>query len=80
MIKTSVKRRISICYILEEDSPFESSPIKICRSKRLAEHYKKILSPKWKDTFGFDLFIREEKFYEDDDFETEIFTYIEKLL
>lgn len=66
------KRRVTRCYVLEDDAPFESSPIKICRSRRLAEHYKRILEPKWEEAFGFGLRIIEEKFYEDDEAETPV--------
>lgn len=65
-------RRISKCYIVEEDSIFPDKLIKICRSKRLAEHYVRVLTPKWKEAFGLDLRITEMPFYEDLDYETEI--------
>ena len=58
-------RRISKCYLLEEDIGFETSPIKICRSRKLAEHYQRILTPKWEEAFGFGLRVVEMPFYED---------------
>lgn len=77
MEKKVVKRRISKCYILEEDIPFEASPIKICRTRKLAEHYKRILSPKWEEAFGYGLRVQETKFYEDDTEETEVYNVYE---
>ena len=65
-------RRVSKCYIVEEDSMFPDRLIKICRSKRLAEHYVRILTPKWKEAFGLDLRVTEMPFYEDLGYETEI--------
>lgn len=65
MTEKQYTRKISKCYILEDDAPFESSPIRICRTKELAEHYKKILEPKWLESFGFGLRVMEEKFYEE---------------
>ena len=65
MTNKQYTRKISKCYILEDDAPFESSPIKICRTLPLAEHYKRILEPMWIEAFGFGLRITEEKLYEE---------------
>ena len=72
MTEKRYTRRISKCYIVEEDSMFPDKLIKICRSKRLAEHYVRVLTPKWKEAFGFGLRVSEMPFYEDLDYETEI--------
>lgn len=74
-------RKISTIYILQEDSPYFESYLKICRTRTLAEHYRRILEPKWIEAFGFGLRIVEEKFYEDltiisPEFETEIDNHI----
>ena len=65
MTNKQYTRKISKCYILEDDAPFESSPIRICRTRALAEHYKRILEPMWIEAFGFGLRITEEKLYEE---------------
>ena len=65
MTEKQYTRKISKCYILEDDAPFESSPIRICKTRALAEHYKRILEPQWKEAFGFGLRIVEMKFYEE---------------
>ena len=65
MTEKQYTRKISKCYILEDDAPFESSPMRICRTRALAEHYKRILEPTWKEAFGFGLRIVEMKFYEE---------------
>ena len=72
MTEKRYTRRISKCYIVEEDGIFPDKLIKICRSKRLAEHYVRVLTPKWKETFGIGLRVVEMPFYEDLDYETEI--------
>lgn len=64
-MKHKYMRRVSNCYLLEEDVGFETSPVKICRSRELAEHYKRILTPKWIEAFGFGLRVVETRFYED---------------
>ena len=63
-------RKISKCYIVEEDSIFPDKLVKICRSKKLAEHYVRVLSPKLIDAFGFGLRVVEMPFYEDLDYDT----------
>lgn len=63
-------RKISKCYIVEEDSIFPDKLVKICRSKKLAEHYVRVLSPKWIKAFGFGLRVVEMPFYEDLDYDT----------
>ena len=62
---TDYNRKISKCYILEEDLPIESSPIRICNTKKLAEHYKRILTPKYLKAFGIGLRIVEYNYYEE---------------
>ena len=68
---------MSKCYIVEDDAPFESFPVKICRTRRLAEHYKRILTPKWEEAFGFGLRVVEFPFYEDDEADIEVNILIE---
>mgnify|MGYP006908903902 CR=1 FL=1 len=67
-------RKKTICYIVEDDAPFESFPVRICSSRRLAEHYVRVLSPKWEECFGFGLRVTEFPLYvdmeEDLEFET----------
>jgi hypothetical protein len=65
-------RRISKCYLVEEVSPYPTEVVKICRSRRLAEHYVRVLSPKWEECFGLELTVSEAPFYEDLDYETRI--------
>ena len=65
-------RKISDCYVVEEDSPFPDKLVKICRSKRLAEHYVRVLSPKWIEAFGFGLRVVKMPFYEDLDYRTQV--------
>ena len=65
-------RKISKCYVVEEDSPYPFRIIKICRSRKLAEHYVRVLTPKWKECFGLELQVTEMPFYEDLDYETRI--------
>lgn len=65
-------RKISKCYIVEEDSIFPDKLVKICRSKKLAEHYVRVLSPKWIEAFGFGLRVVEMPFYEDLDYRTQV--------
>ena len=71
-------RRVSKCYIVEDDAPFESFPVKICRTRRLAEHYVRILTPKWEEAFGFGLRVTECPFYEDDDEPVDVKLLIEE--
>ena len=58
------RKKITV-WIVEDDAPFESFPVRICSSKRLAEHYVKVLSPKWMDAFGFGLRVMEGSLYID---------------
>lgn len=64
-MKHKYMRKVSKCYLVEEDVGFETSPVKICRTKELAEHYQRILTPKWIEAFGYGLRVVEERFYED---------------
>lgn len=71
MKKIKHRRKISKCYLVVKDCGFESEPIKICRSKKLAEHYCLVLTSKWEKMFGFGLIVQEWKFYEDTEIDTE---------
>ena len=72
MVKRKYVRKISKCYVVEEDSLYPFTVVKICRSRRLAEHYVRVLNPKWQEAFGLDLTVTEMPFYEDLDYETRI--------
>ena len=65
-------RKISKCYVVEEDSPYPFNVVKICRSRKLAEHYVRVLNPKWEEAFGLKLQVTEMPFYEDLNYDTEI--------
>ena len=58
-------RKVCKCYLVKEDHPYAWDTIKICSSKELAEHYVRLLSPKWKAALGVDLTVQEDYFYED---------------
>lgn len=59
------RKKITI-WIVEEDSPYGLfETIRICSSKKLAEHYKRILSPKWEEAFGYGLRVVEDNLYID---------------
>ena len=59
------RKKITI-WIVEEDSPYGLfETIRICSSKALAEHYKRVLSPKWEEAFGYGLRVIEDNLYID---------------
>ena len=59
------RKKITI-WIVEEDSPYGLfETIRICSSKALAEHYKRVLSSKWEETFGYGLRVVEDNLYID---------------
>ena len=68
---------VSVWNVVEETG-FESEPIKICNSKRLAEHYKRVLAPKYKQAFGIPLTIVEDKLYIDTKYKFEPEVFLEK--
>ena len=59
------RKKITI-WKVEEDSPYGFyETIRICSSKALAEHYKRVLSPKWEALFGYGLRVVEDNLYID---------------
>lgn len=59
-----MKRVITTCYVLETLEPYENGDtIKICSNRRIAEHYQRLLQPKFQESMGIDLVITEHRFH-----------------
>ena len=59
-----MKRVITTCYVLETLEPYGNGDIiKICSNRDIAEHYQRLLQPKFKESMGVDLVITEHKFH-----------------
>lgn len=59
-----MKRVITTCYVLETLEPYGNGDIiKICSNRRIAEHYQRLLQPKFQESMGIDLVITEHRFH-----------------
>ena len=64
-------RKITTCYLLQEDVPFgDGKIIRVCETERLAKHYKRILEPKWIKENDYGLKITKMNFYNDNEDES----------
>ena len=58
-----MKRVITTCYVLETLEPYGNGDIiKICSNRDIAEHYQRLLQPKFKESMDIDLAITEHRF------------------